>query len=421
MPDNPPTDSAANPEWLNEEYLQNPHVVHARLREQGPVTEVVIPPGLRAWLITGHAEARAALADPTLAKDLKANLRTYASHLTQKSELGHFRPELITHMLNSDPPEHTRLRMLVNKAFTARRLELMRPSIEKLTAQLLDEAAQHSEVDLLDAFASPLSIMVICEILGVPMNDRDEFRSWSTTLVAAISPEAAEHAAAAMAQYLSELIQHKREHPGDDIFSALVKAEEAGDTLDHAELMSEAFLLLVAGHETTASLIASTVLHLLRNPGQLAALRADPGLIRGVIEEVLRCEGPVNQATVRFTTQPVTIGDVTIPADELVFVSLLAANRDPARYPDPDRFDITRPAGGHLAFGHGIHFCLGAPLARLEGEIAVTALLSRFPGLALAVKPEELTWRNSTLVRGLSALPVNLGLSPGIARSRSFE
>jgi cytochrome P450 len=223
----------------------------------------------------------------------------------------------------------------------------------------------------------------------------------------------------AMAQYLARLVEHKRERPGDDIFSALVHASESEspldpasgtsvDRLDQNELVSMAFLLLVAGHETTVNLIGNGVLALLRNPDQLAALRADPSLISGAVEEFLRFEGPVNLATFRFTTEPVTLGEVTIPADELVLVSLISANRDPERFPDPERLDITRPAGGHLAFGHGIHYCLGAPLARLEGEIAINALLARFPDLRLAEEPQQLRWRESTLLRGLHDLPVRL-------------
>ena len=400
--------TAAGLERLSEDYLQNPHVVHDRLREQGPVVELVLPHGIRTWLVSRYDEARAALADPRLSKDLKGNPMIFAKHLVDDREPREFNSALLGHMLNSDPPEHTRLRKLVTKAFTARRMELMRPRIEELTARLLDEMAEHDEVDLLDSFAFPLPITVICEIMAVPLDDRDEFRAWSNALVTTVKPEAAEAAAHAMAAYLSAMIDDKRANPGEDMFSALVHADEEGDALDQVELISMAFLLLLAGHETTVNLIGNGVLNLLRHPDQLAALRADPTLIKGAVEEFLRYEGPVNQATVRFTSEPVTIGDVTIPAEELVLVSLLSANRDADRFADPERFDITRPPGGHLAFGHGIHFCLGAPLARLEGEIAVNALLKRFPDLALAAEPEELQWRSSTLLRGLFSLPVRL-------------
>jgi cytochrome P450 len=401
--------TAAELERLTADYLQNPHVVHDRLREQGPVAKLVFPQGTAAWLVTRYDEARTALADPRLSKDFKGNTGIFAKHRVESDEEPReFNSDLVGHMLNSDPPNHTRLRKLVTKAFTARRMELMRPRVQELTDQLLDEMAQHDEVDLLDAFAFPLPITVICEIMDVPMADRDEFRAWSNALVTTVNPEQAQHAAGAMANYLSEMIDLKRAQPGDDMFSALVHADESGDTLDQSELMAMAFLLLLAGHETTVNLIGNGVLNLLRNPDQLAALRADPSLIKGAVEEFLRYEGPVNQATLRFTTEPVTFGDVTIPTDELVFVSLASANRDTERFPEADRFDITRSTGGHLAFGHGIHFCLGAPLARLEGEVAVNSLLKRFPDLALAAEPDELTWRSSTLMRGLFTLPVRL-------------
>jgi cytochrome P450 len=312
-------------------------------------------------------------------------------------------------MLNSDPPDHTRLRRLVATAFTMRRVELLRPRVAEITEDLLAGLAGQDEVDLVDAFAFPLPVTVICELLGVPHADRDAFRAWSTTLVSAGEAETLAVAGRDMAAYLRQLIAAKRAAPADDMVSALVQAhEDDGDRLTEAELVAMAFLLLVAGHETTVNLIANGVLALLRHPDQLAALRGDPALLSGAVEEFLRYDGPISHATLRYTVEPVELSGVTIPAGEFVVVSLSSANRDGDRFPDADRLDITRAAGGHLAFGHGIHFCLGAPLARLEGQIAIGRLLDRFPGLSLAVDPDQLRWRNSTLLRGLESLPVRL-------------
>jgi cytochrome P450 len=321
-----------------------------------------------------------------------------------------FGQDLISHMLNSDPPDHTRLRRLVATAFTMRRVELMRPRIEEITEDLLADLAGKDELDLIDDFAFLLPVTVICELLGVPHADRDEFRAWSTLLVSADETDAVMVAAQSMAAYLHQLIAAKRADPADDMLSALAQArdESGADQLTEPELVSMAFLLLVAGHETTVNLIANGMLALLRHPDQLAALRADPALLPGAVEEFLRYDSPVNHTTLRYTVEPVEIGDVTIPADEFVLVSLSSANRDGDRFPDADTLDVTRPAGGHLAFGHGIHFCLGAPLARLEGQIAIGRLIDRFPDLTLAAPPDELRWRNSTLLRGLESLPVRL-------------
>jgi cytochrome P450 len=291
-----------------------------------------------------------------------------------------------------------------------RRVELMRPRIAEITGELLDGLAGRDEVNLVDDFAFPLPVTVICELLGVPHADRDDFRRWSNVLLSAGDFTEVHAAGEAMATYLYQLTTSKIEHPADDMLTALVQArdDEGDGGLGEFELVSMAFLLLVAGHETTVNLIANGVLSLLRNPDQLAALRADPALLPGAVEEFLRYESPVNQATLRYTTVPLTLGGVQIPADEFVLVSLGSANRDGDRFADPDQVDITREPGGHLAFGHGIHFCLGAPLARMEGQIAIGGLLDRFPALTLAVDPAELRWRNSTLLRGLEALPVRL-------------
>jgi cytochrome P450 len=406
--------TSEEPLVLGSEYLHDPYAVYAGLREEGPVRRVQLPHGVHAWLVTRYAEARAALADPRLYKSVRAFQEQAPSDQpdAMSPEAQVVAASLYSHMLNSDPPDHTRLRRLVSKAFTPRRVESLRPRIEAVTDELLDAMVDAgrdgSPVDLLDHFAFPLPMTVICELLGVPDGDREAFRGWSATMLSDSTEAEAGAASFAMAGYLRQLIGSKRARPGDDLLTGLTQARDDDDQLDEDELVSMAYLLLVAGHETTVNLIANGTLALLRDPDQLALLRSDPALVRGAVEEFLRYDGPVNLATARFTSQAVVVGDVEIPAGEFVLVALGSADRDDGRFDQPERLDITRAATGHLAFGHGIHFCVGAPLARLEGEIAFTKLLARFPALSLACPPERLRWRNSSLIRGLERLPVCL-------------
>ncbi|MFI6101620.1 cytochrome P450 [Lentzea sp. NPDC051213] len=394
---------------LPADYVQNPHEVHDMLRAEGPVREVLLPRGLKVWLVTRYEEAKVALTDPRISKNILDGRHIFERHSPPDTDRRMFDQALTVHMLNMDQPGHTRLRKLVTKAFTARRIELMRPRVEEIAAELIAKMADGTEVDLLEAFAFPLPITVICELLGIPIDNRDEFREWSNQLLSYGTQEQIAQAGAAMAQFLFEHVDRiAAAEQTDDFFSALVHADDSGDRLDRNELVSMAFLLLVAGHETTVNLIGNAVLALLRNPDQLQILKDRPELIPAAGEEFLRLEGPVNIATFRYTTVPIELGSVTVPAEELVMVSLVAANRDPDRYANADQLDVTRDARGHVAFGHGIHFCLGAPLARLEFDVALTALLRRFPNLTLAAEPETLVWRDSTLIRGLHTLPVRL-------------
>ncbi|MFC7328273.1 cytochrome P450 family protein [Marinactinospora rubrisoli] len=384
-------------------FFTDPYSVYAELRAKGPVHRVRLPRGEEVWLVVGYEEARAALADPRLSKSWQR-----ASGSEIEGVMG-------DHMLTTDPPQHTRLRRLVAREFTTRRVEALRPRVQEITDELLAALPTSGSIDLVDAFAFPLPITVICELLGVPSLDRVAFRAMSNAMLAPSNGVASRQAAAVpMRDYLDELIDRKSTEPGDDLFSALIRTtDEDGDRLSRTELRAMAFLLLVAGHETTVNLIANGVLALLTHPEQLAALTADWSLLDGAIEETLRYDGPVQNATSRFTLEPVEIGGVTIPAGgETVLVVLGSADRDPDRFPGGDDFDIRRPHGGHLAFGHGVHFCLGAPLARLEGRVALRSLLERHPDLALDVDPAALSWRSSLLVRGLAALPVR----PGPAR-----
>ncbi|WP_307865253.1 cytochrome P450 family protein [Streptomyces montanisoli] len=390
-------------------FVADPHARYARLRAGGAVRRVRLPDGAVSWLVLGHDAVRAALADPRLCNDIRVS--------ATRDDDGGF--AVGRNMLQADPPDHTRLRRLVAREFTARRVEALRPRVERITHELLDAMAPHGRADLVEALSYPLPITVICELLGVPEADRPRFARWSAEVVAATDPVAAGAAQGEMAAYLAALIEAKRGDPAAaDLLAALARTPGQGEqngvrtdeeeALSGEELVGMAFLLLVAGHETTANLISSSVLLLLRNPDQLAVLRADFSLLEAAVEESLRQEPPTLAANFRYASQDVDLGGVTIRAGDTVIVSLAAANRDPARFGDPDRFDIRRdPAEmrGHLSFGHGIHHCLGAPLARLEAPIALRALLERCPGLALDEETGTAAWRPS-LLHGLATLPV---------------
>jgi len=377
------------------------------LRAEQPVCPVGLPDGTRIWLVTRYDDARRALTDPTLSNRLARGtlLRNEGGPTSQ-------------HMLVSDPPDHTRLRRLVSAGFTARRVERLEPRISAIADDLLDAMAGRDEVDLIGGYAFPLPIQVICELLGVPSADRDQFRVWSKEVVAgplSSDPGQVERTRVALGHivgYIGHLLAAKRRTPGDDLLSALLDVRDQGDRLTEDELVSMVFLMLIAGHETTMNLIGNGIYLLLTHPGQRDRIGADPGLLSSAIEEFLRYESPVQTSSLRMTTEPVRYSGVTIPAGQLVLISLASANRDEAGTPDPDRFDITRPGTTHLAFGHGIHFCLGAALARLEGRIAIAALLHRYPALELARDPTDLTWRPSLFIQGLTELPVRL--TPGI-------
>ncbi|MFD4941380.1 cytochrome P450 [Streptomyces sp. NPDC058239] len=378
------------------DFTANPYPYYEKLRAAGPVHTVRTDEFERIWLVVGYDEGRAALADQRFGKEWRGLVD---------------RPEgndpIFANMLELDAPHHTRLRKLVTREFTARRVEALRPRVQQITDELLDAMVPAGHADLVDALAFPLPMTVICELIGVPDLDRNTFRRLSNDVVTPATPEQEHEAVAGMGAYLAELIEDKRCSPGDDLMSALVRArDEEGDGLSPDELVGMAFLLLVAGHETTVNLISNGVRALLHHPDQLAELRADFGLIDGAVEEMLRYDGPVETATFRYLREPVEIGQRVIPAGEPVLISLAGADRDPGRYPEPDRFDIRRDAQGHLAFGHGVHFCLGAPLARMEGRIAIRTLLERCPGLAPDADAGESDWVPGILIRGVRELPV---------------
>lgn len=383
------------------ELVADPYAVYARLREAGPVHRITGTDGLPAWLVTRYDDVRQALADPRLSLD-KRNATPGGYHGLALP------PALDANLLNMDPPDHTRIRRLVSRAFTPRRVARLRDPIRRTADALLDAVAPHGRADLIASYAAPLPIAVICDLLGVAPHDRHDFRSWTDTLIAPdpARPERAKAAVRDMLGFFTQLVAGKRAEPADDLLSALIAVRDDEDRLSEDELMSLAFLILFAGYENTVHLIGNSTLALLTHPGQLRALRADPGRLGGAIEELARYDGPVPLAIRRFPVEDVTLGGVVVPAGETVLLSLAAAHRDPHRFADPDRLDVGRDASGHLALGHGIHYCLGAPLARMETEIALAALLDRFPDLALDVAPDEVRWRPSMRARGLLDLPV---------------
>ena len=389
------------------DFVSHLHSRYGEIRSNTPVQRMISPHGLSLWVITRYEDVKAALADPRLGKDFRRSREVITSQIGDDGTR-RFNSAISEQMLNMDPPDHTRMRKLVVKAFTSRRIEALRPRVEEITAGLLDAMAGETEVDLLDAFAFPLPIQVISELLGVEENRHDDFRRWTNTMLDASDNETLAQTNQAMTEYLFQLIATKRERPADDLLTALIEVSEDEDRLSEIELVSMVFLLLVAGHETTVNLIGNGVLALLRDREQWDALVADPSRVTGAVEEALRFDGPVIHGTFRHTREPVTFGGVEIPADEIVWVALASANHDPEKFPEPERFDIGRDARGHVAFGHGIHFCLGAQLARMEAQIALRQLAERVPGLRAAGELDDVEWRFSTLIHGLQRLPVRL-------------
>lgn len=400
------TETTSQPDLLSRAFTSDPYSVYRVLRAQAPAHKVVVKTltvELNAWVVTRYEEARALMADPRLSKDAAGLPRIVELNKAHDGpvQLANFKS-----MLFSDPPDHTRLRRIMGRAFTMRRVERLRPWIERATDRLLDQIEPGVTVDLVTALAMPLPISVIGALLGVPEDRHADFRSWNSILTsvdADMTAKVGAHVAAS--GYLAELIAGKRAEPADDLISALLNPTADEAPLDDGELLSTIFLVMNAGYETTASMLGNSMYALLTDPAQQAALRADPDLVPAAVEESLRHESPLNLATVRYTREPIPLGRVVIPADELVFISLAAANRDPARFSDPDQVDLTRDDRGHLAFGHGTHHCLGAPLARLEGDVALRRLLARFSRWTLAVESSELTWRNSMQFRSLERLP----------------
>jgi cytochrome P450 len=402
----------ATPLQIDEkEFEQDPHALYDVLRSEAPVREIIAPGGTKVWLVTRYDDAKSVLNDNRLSKNIEAGQKVIQRHTDGETGMV-FASELAAHMMNADPPDHTRLRKQVNKVFTQRAVEKLGPRIEEITTELLDAMEGHDEVDLMRALAYPLPMAVICELLGVPSDDQERFRGWVPTQLSGGDPESMAQATTALLGYLYELIESKRSKPADDLLTGLVRSSDDGK-LNTQELVSMAFLLLVAGNETTVNLIGNGAYALLRHPDQLAALRADRSLMPGAVDELLRYESPNNTSSLRFTTEPIEVGGVVIPEGELVVVALTSANRDESQFPDAASLDIHRQAGAHLSFGHGIHYCVGAQLARLEAQIAFDRLFDRFPHIRLAADPADLRWQPGTALRGLRSLPVSLGAEQG--------
>lgn len=397
--------TAIAPDLASPAFVADPYPTYARLREHAPIQRVRLPDGFAVWLVTRYDDVVAIFKDERFVKDYRNTLPP-----DQRAQF-HSGPGVFAilnrHMLDRDPPDHTRLRALVSKAFTPRMIEQLRPRIQTIADDLLQAVQDQGQMDLIDAYAFPLPITVISEMLGVPLADRDTFRRWSNVLVGDSPDPAGQYeAAVGFTTYLRDLVNQRRRTPASDLISGLVQAEEQGDKLSEDELLAMLFLLLVAGHETTVNLIGNGTLALLQHPDQMQKLRDDPTLLKPAIEELLRYDGPVETSTFRFAREDVEIGGQTIRRGEPVLVVIAAANHDPAHFAAPDQLDVTRTDNRHVAFGHGIHFCLGAPLARMEGQIAIGTLLRRMPDLRLAVPADQLQWRPGLLIRGLQRLPV---------------
>lgn len=392
---------------LAPELRENPYPFYRQLREQDPVHWSELT---ESWLLTRYDDVVSVLKSPMFSADRRRARNRIAQMITAQQDESLL--ARATTMLGADPPEHTRLRNLVSKAFAPRAVEAMRPRIQRLAVELLD-AADPDDFDLIRDLAYPLPVIVIAEMLGVPPARRAQFKRWSDDIVATlggpfVAPEVQERglrAAHEMAEYFAGVIEERRADPQDDLISGLIAAEERGDVLSPEEMIATCILLLAAGNETTTNLIGNGMIALARNPDQRRLLTSDFSLIESAVEELLRYDGPV-QSTARVALEETEIGGRTIEPGQLVMTSLAAANHDPAQFARPDELDLTRQDNRHVAFGFGIHFCLGAPLARLEAQTAFVELLSRWPEPELV--RDQVDWGPSFILRGPKSLPLRL-------------
>lgn len=388
-------------------FKADPFSFYERLRRDHPVCPVALPNGKPAWLISRYDDVVAALKDPRLVKNRRNVPGSKKAGLAWTPKM--FEP-LTRNMLDSDPPDHTRLRALVHKAFTPRVVERMHERIDAVANALLDDLTARQNVDLIEGYALPIPTTIIAELIGVPTSDRHRFHRWSSAIVSitlsAWSTVRAIPPLRAFLRYIRSQVEARRSTPQEDFLSALVAVEESGERLSTDELVAMVFLLLIAGHETTVNLIGNGMLTLLQHPEQMARLRETPAGIDTAVEELLRYAGPLDMATERFAREDITLADVTIPRDAVVYAVLASANRDERQFSEPNTLDLSRQPNRHVAFGQGIHFCLGAPLARLEGQIAIRTLLQRTDGLRLTVAHDAIRWRKGLVLRGVAALPV---------------
>lgn len=394
---------------VSPKFKANPFPLIADLRASQPVYRTSLPDKTPVWLLTRYQDVVTLLKDERFAKDKRKAMT--AEQLRKMPWVPPmFRP-LERNMLDLDGPDHTRLRNLVHKAFTPSLVNRMRERIQGLADDLLNQAMHKGECDLIRDYSLPLAMTIITEILGVPTRDRDKFHKWSQAVVSLSSPSPTLSVIPKVwmfLRYLRRFFDKRRHDPQNDLATALISAEEAGDRLSKDELLAMVFLLLIAGHETTVNLIGNGMLALFEHPDSMDQLRRNPEMIKSAVEELLRYTSPVFMTTERYAREDVTIHDVTIPRGEMTLGVIGSANRDETIFTNADQLDITREPNRHLAFGQGIHFCLGAPLARLEAEIAINTLLRRSSDLRLRVGREALRWRPSIMLRGLESLPVSL-------------
>jgi cytochrome P450 len=389
-------------------YLANPYRFYHQLRSEAPV---YWSEAMGAWLLTRYSDAEAALRDPRLISGTRISAAVKQLPDAVQPEMQTLQNHISTWMGFIDPPDHTRLRALVSNAFTPRMIRDLRPQIQAIVNDLLDRVQEAGEMDVIADFAFPLPAIVIAEMLGLPPEDRDQFKQWSNDVMAFLGtgrPQVdvarrAQQGVYALKGYLRSIFNQRRQSPQDDLISALLIVEQEGDRLSEEEMFGMCVFLLVAGHETTLALIGNGLLALLRNPDRKRTLQDDPALIETAVEEFLRYDSPIQHQT-RVAGEDFELEGRQIRQGQRVLPMLGAANRDPAQFDDPDRLDIRRQPNPHLAFGYGIHFCLGAPLARLEGQIAIGAILRRMPALQLTT--ESLTWRVHTSMRNPEMLPV---------------
>jgi cytochrome P450 PksS len=392
---------------VSAEFKADPFPFFAVLRASEPVYRTTLPDKTPLWLLSRYDDVAALLRDERFKKNRR--------HALTKEQLRKlpwtppmFRP-LERNMLDLDPPDHTRLRSLVHKAFTPSLVEQMRSRTQAIADELLDRIVWTGEMDLIKDFALPLPMTIITEILGVPRKDHDKFHKWSQAVVSLTSPSPTLRVLPSVwkfIRYLRQFFKLRRRDPKDDLVSALIKAEEAGDKLNEDELLAMVFLLLIAGHETTVNLIGNGTLALIENPNEMNKLLSEPSLVKPAVEELLRYTSPVFTTTERYAREDTTIHGVTIPQGEMTLGVIGSANRDETAFENPNELQITREPNRHLSFGQGIHFCLGAPLARMEAQIAFTTLLQRVPNLRLTKPSSSLHWRPSIFLRGLAALPL---------------
>ncbi len=410
----PDTETSAHPEIplefnpLQQNFRQNPYPTYRRFREADPVHWSAV---FGFWACTRYDDIISILRH----SKASANPRDWEQFDDYAEALGGTGPAYDMQsrwMLLKNPPDHTRLRKLVTKAFTPRVVENMQVHIQDIVYDLLDAVHAKRRFDIIQDLAFPLPVIVIAELIGVPTQDREYFRDWTAALARSLDPiitpeitQAADKATEDLIAYFTALVTERRNSPQDDLLSGLIAAEEEGDKLDEDELLAMTILLFAAGHETTMNLIGNGMLALFRNPDQMAKLKADPSLIKTAVEEFLRYDGSV-QITARVALEDIEVGGKTIRKNQQALLLLGAANRDPAHFSNPDRLDITRQENPHLTFGHGIHHCLGAPLARVEAQIAINSMLRRMPNIQLAT--DQLEWRDMLTLRGLKALPVVL-------------